>query len=92
VLTRRGSGLMWSVTNPWDEEFQPSAGARSSLRWAGEHGASTLGEAYDLLDQLEVSNDVPEVLGHDDTIEGMREELELGIDLIGADAALTSLL
>jgi hypothetical protein len=80
------------VTNPWDDEFHPSASARSTLQWAFEHGASTLGEAYDLLDQLEVSNDVPEVLGHDDTVEGMREELELGIDVIGADAALTSLL
>jgi hypothetical protein len=80
------------VTNPGDEEFQPSAGARSTLQWAHEHGASTLGEAYDLLDQLEVSNDVPEVLGHDDTVEGVREELELGIDLIGPDASLTSLL
>jgi hypothetical protein len=80
------------VTNPRDEEFSPSAGTRSTLRWAYEHGASTLGEAYDLLDQLEVSNDVPEVLGHDDTVEGVREELELGIELISADAALTSLL
>jgi hypothetical protein len=79
------------VTNTWDEEFHPSAGARSTLQWAHEHGASTLGEAYALLDQLEVSNDVPEVLGHDDTIEGLREEFELGIDLIGADAALTTL-
>jgi hypothetical protein len=84
-----GCGL---VTDPWDEEFHPSAGARSTLLWAHAHGASTLGEAYDLLDQLEVSNDVPEVLGHDNTVEGIREELELGIDLIGADAALTSLL
>jgi hypothetical protein len=80
------------VTNTWDEEFGPSAGARSTLQWALQHGASTLGEAYDLLDQLEVSNDVPEVLGHDDTIDGVREELELGIDLIGADAGLTGLL
>ena len=80
------------MTNTWDEEFHPSAGARSTLQWAHEHGASTLGEAYDLLDQLEVSNDVPEVLGHDDTIEGLREEFELGIDLIGADAGLTTLL
>jgi hypothetical protein len=80
------------VANTWDEEFHPSSTARSTLRWAQEHGASTLGEAYDLLDQLEVSNDVPEVLGHDDTIEGMREELELGIELLGADAPLTSLL
>ena len=80
------------MTNRWDEEFHPSAAARSTLQWAHEHGGSTLGDAYDLLDQLEVSNDVPEVLGHDDTIDGIREELELGIDLIGADAALTGLL
>jgi hypothetical protein len=80
------------VSNPWDEEFHPSAGARGTLQWANEHGASTLGEAYELLDQLEVSNDIPEVLGHDDTVEGIREELESGIDLIGADAVLTSLL
>jgi hypothetical protein len=77
------------VSNPHDEEFQPSTGARNTLQWAREHGASTLGEAYDLLDQLEVSNDIPEVLGHDDTVEGMREELGFGIDLIGADALLT---
>jgi hypothetical protein len=75
-----------------DEEFSPSAGGRSTLQWAYEHGATTLGEAYDLLDQLAVSNDIPEVLGHDDTVEGIREELELGIDLTGADAALTELL
>ena len=77
------------MSNLGDEEFSPSAGARSTLQWAHEHGASTLGEAYDLLDQLEVSNDVPEVLGHDNTGEGIREELALGIDLIGTDAALT---
>ena len=75
-----------------DEEFDPSAGARSTLQWAHAHGASTLGEAYDLLDQLEVSNDIPEVRAHDDTIQGVREELELGIDLVGADAVLTTLL
>jgi hypothetical protein len=80
------------VSKPWDEEFHPSAGARSTLQWAHEHDASTLGEAYDLLDQLEVSNDVPEVLGHDDTVERNREELDLGNDQNGADAALTSLL
>ncbi len=80
------------MADTWDEEFSPSAGARSTLQWAHEHGASTLGEAYDLLDQLEVSHDIPEVLGHDDTVQGVREELELGIDLVGADAALTDLL
>jgi hypothetical protein len=57
-----------------------------------DFGASTSADAYDLLEQLEISNDIPEVLGHDDTIEGVREELELGIELIGADASLTSLL
>ena len=82
---------MWPVSNRWDEEFAPSTGARNTLRWAHEMGASTLGEAYDMLEQLELSNDVPEVLGDDDTVEGVREELELGIDLIGADAELTSL-
>jgi hypothetical protein len=80
------------MTNSWDEEFQPSTGARNTLQWAQEMGASTLGEAYDLLDQFEVSNDVPEVLGHDDTVADVRQELELGIDLIGADASLTTLL
>lgn len=80
------------MTNSWDEEFHPSTGARSTLVWAQEHGASTLGEAYDLLDQLELSNDVPEVLGEEDTVDGMREELEVGIETVGADAALTGLL
>ena len=70
----------------------PSAGARSTLQWAHEHGATTLGEAYDPLDQLGVSNDVPEVLGHDDTVQGIREELAFGLDLVGPDAALTGLL
>ena len=62
------------------------------MRWAHEMGASTLGEAFDMLEQLELSNDVPEVLGHDDTVEGVREELELGIEIVGPDALLTSLL
>ena len=75
----------------WDDEFHPSAATRSTLRWAQEHGASTLGEAHDLLDQLAVSNDVPEVLGTDDTVEGVREEVELGLDLVGPDAELTDL-
>jgi hypothetical protein len=75
----------------WDDEFHPSAGTRSVLRWAQEHGASTLGDAHELLDQLAVSNDVPEVLGHDDTFEGVREEVELGLDLVGPDAELADL-
>jgi hypothetical protein len=81
---------MWRVT--WDEEFAPSAGARNVLRWAQEAGASTLGEAYDMLEQLELSNDVPEVLGHDDTVDEVREELEFGIDTVGPDASLMDLL
>ena len=86
---------MWlgvPVSDPWDEEFDPSAGARSTLRWAHALGASTLGEAYDMLEQLELSNDVPEVLGHDDTVEDVRAELELGIEIAGPDAPLTTLL
>lgn len=82
---------MRPVTSPWDDEFDPSASARSTLRWAQAMGAATLGEAYDLLDQLEVSNDVPEVLGHD-TIEDVRQELEFGIDLVGGDTSLDTLL
>jgi hypothetical protein len=80
------------VGNPWDEEFVPSTGARNTLRWAHEMGASTLGEAYDMLEQWELSNDVPEVLGHDDTVEGVREELEFGIETAGPDTSLTTLL
>ena len=76
----------------FDDEFEPSTSARNTLRWAYEMGASTLGEAYDLLDQLEVSNDVPEVLGQEDTVDDVRQEFELGIDLVGADAPLSSLL
>ena len=84
---------MRCMNKPWDDdEFEPSAGARNTLRWAQALGATTLGEAYDLLDQLAVSNDVPEVLGHDDTVEQIREEFELGLELIGADAALDPLL
>jgi hypothetical protein len=80
------------VSDPWNEEFDPSTGTRSTLRWAHEMGASTLGEAYDLLEQFELGNDVPEVLGHDDTVEDVRAEIEAGLGLVGPDAALTTLL
>jgi hypothetical protein len=80
------------VSDEWDEEFAPSAGALNTLRWAQGMGASTLGEAYDMLEQLEMSNDVPEVLGHDDTVEDVREELDLGLEVAGPDAPLSSLL
>ncbi|GGN65237.1 hypothetical protein GCM10010112_26330 [Actinoplanes lobatus] len=81
-----------TVTDTWDEEFSPSAGALNTLRWAYGMGATTLGEAYDMLEQLELSNDVPEVLGHDDTVENVREELDFGLETVGPDAPLTSLL
>lgn len=77
--------------DPWDE-FDPSAGTRSLLRWAHRLGASTLGEAYDLLEQFELSNDVPEVLGHDDTVEDVRAELDVGLEIAGPDTELTALL
>ncbi|GGK31745.1 hypothetical protein GCM10010124_25670 [Pilimelia terevasa] len=51
-----------------------------------------MGEAYDLLEQFELSNDLPEVLGHDDTIEEIREELDHGIQTAGPDALLDTLL
>jgi hypothetical protein len=84
--------LMVPVSNPWDEEFAPSTGARNTLRWAQGMGASTLGEAYDMLEQLELSNDVPEVLGEDDTVEGVREEFAFGIETSGPDTLLSTLL
>ncbi len=80
------------MSNPFDEEFAPSTGARNTLRWALEMGASTLGEAYDMLEQLDLSNDVAEVLGDDDTVEGVREELEFGLETVGSDTPLTTLL
>jgi len=80
------------VSNPWDDEFAPSTAALNTLRWAQANGASTLGEAYDMLEQLELSNDVPEVLGHDDTVDDVREELEFGIETVGPDTLLTYLL
>ncbi|GID91824.1 hypothetical protein ACFQFC_00610 [Amorphoplanes digitatis] len=80
------------MSDPWDEEFAPSTAALNTLRWAQGMGAETLGEAYDMLEQLELSNDVPEVLGHDDTVEGVREELEFGIEAAGPDTLLTTLL
>ncbi|BEL02818.1 hypothetical protein Q0Z83_010090 [Actinoplanes sichuanensis] len=74
------------------DEFSPSNGTWNTLRWAQEMGASTLGEAYDMLDQFENSNDVPEVLGEDDTIEAVREEIEFGLDTVGPDTDLSTAL
>ena len=51
----------------------------------------SLGEAYDMLEQLELSNDVPEVLGDDDTVDGVREELDFGLETAGPDTLLSTL-
>jgi hypothetical protein len=83
---------MEQVSNAWDDEFAPSTAAGNVLRWAQEMGASTLGEAYDMLEQLELSNDVPEVLGDDDTVDGVREELDFGLEAAGPDTPLATLL
>lgn len=80
------------MSDSWDEEFLPSAGTRSYLRWAAVNGAATLGEAHDLLEVFEVGNDVPEVLGHDETVTFVREEVEVGVELLGADAPLDDVL
>ena len=47
---------------------------------------------YSIPDPLDGPTAGPVARGHDDTVEGVREELELGIELVGADAVLTSLL
>jgi hypothetical protein len=83
---------MWTVNDPWENEFDPSPTAWNTLRWAHALGASTLGEAFDMLDQLEVSNDIPEVLGEDGTVDHVREELLFGMEVVGPDAELASLL
>ena len=77
--------------DPWDA-FDPSATTRSALVWARSYGATTLGEAYDLLDQLEAGNDVPEVLGEDGTVDEVRAEVEDGLAVLGPDASLDDVL
>ena len=79
------------MSDPWDG-FDPSAVTRSALVWARSFGATTLGEAYELLDQLEVSNDVPEVLGHDGDVGDVRAEVEDGLAVLGPDADLDDVL
>ncbi len=74
------------------DDFAPSSGTWRTLRWAYEMGAATLGEAHDMLEQFENSNDVPEVLGEDDTIEAVREEIEVGLETVGPDIELDALL
>lgn len=82
---------MGGVNGPWDD-IDPSRGTRSYLRWAVEMGATTLGEAADLLEQFELGNDVPEILGEDDTVDAVRAEIEEGLESAGADQELTALM
>jgi hypothetical protein len=75
-----------------EEDYEPSAVSRGVLRWAYENGAETLGDAVDMLEQFELSNDVPEVLGEDGTVDDVRADLETGLDLTGPDTPLPTLL
>ena len=81
-----------AVSDPFDDEFDPTPTTRGVLRWAQAAGAETLADAHDLLEQFEVSNDVPEVLGDDGTIDGVRDDIEFGLDIAGPDTPLTALL
>ena len=82
---------MSDVDDPFGNEFDPTTTTRRVLRWALAAGAETLEEACDLLGQLEVSNDVPEVLGEDGTIDEVRHDIELGLEIAGPDTTLTAL-
>jgi hypothetical protein len=73
------------------DEFDPSAAARRVLSWAQAAGAATLGDALEMLDALESTNDAAEVLGERSTVDDVREELELGVDLVGDDRPLDEL-
>jgi hypothetical protein len=74
------------------EEFEPSSTTRNVLAWAQAAGASTLGDALELLDVLAISNDVPEVLGESGDLDVVRAELEDGIELVGVDQDIDAVL
>jgi len=80
------------VTEPLDDEFEPSGTTRRVLGWAQAAGASTLADALALLDVPAVSNDVPEVLGETGDFGQVRAELEAGIDLAGDDQDIDGVL
>lgn len=67
------------------DQFEPSSTTRNVLVWAQAAGASTIGDALEMLDVLENSNDVPEVLGESGDLSDVRDELLGGIDLVGDD-------
>jgi hypothetical protein len=74
------------------DEFEPSNTTRSVLTWARAAGASTIGDALEMLDVLENSNDVPQVLGERGDLNDVCDELEAGIELVGDDRAIDDVL
>jgi hypothetical protein len=74
------------------EEFDPSTTTRNVLAWARAAGASTIGDALEMLDVLENSNDVPEVLGESGDLNDVRDDLGAGIELVGDDRGIDDLL
>jgi hypothetical protein len=74
------------------DEFEPSSTTRNVLAWAQAAGASTIGEALEMLDVLENSNDVPEVLGESGNLNDVRDELEAGIELDSDGRAIEDVL
>ena len=74
------------------DEFEPSSTTGNVLAWAQAAGASTIGDALEMLDVLQNSNDVPEVLGESGDLNDVRDELEAGIELVGDDRAIDDVL
>jgi hypothetical protein len=74
------------------EEFEATSTTSNVLAWAQAAGASTIGDALEMLDVLENSNDVPEVLGESGDINDVRNELVAGIELVGDDRAIDDVL
>ena len=75
-----------------EDEFEPSSTTRDVLAWAQAAGASTIADALELLDVLEVSNDVPEVLGERGDLGEVRDGLGAGIDLVGGEREIDQVL
>ena len=74
------------------DEFERSSTAVNVLVWAQSAGASTVGDALEMLDVLQNSKDVPEVLGESGDLDDVRDELEAGIELVGDDRAIDDVL
>jgi hypothetical protein len=91
ALTCRESGVS-PVFGTSRDEFDPSSTTRNVLAWARAGGTLTIGDALEMLDALENSNDVPEVLGESDDLNDVRDELEAGIELVGDDRAIDDVL